>query len=825
MVVLPQNAKKCIASDPAWGYHKQCIGIRIPPGPQMFCDGKVYAGYTSKTDPFDVLEDLKRQNVTPVAKTKETFECHPLKFQGKWKPRENFRCACEPNMGRITQAMAPPTVDQKTVLTPSDLDTTLEISRGNAVYLSKYRSERYFCDPSTKREAPLPMERHECEAFCDDKAYMRWDKKKCTCYTKEMDVNFWGADNGSEVNSEDNTFLSDKNGTIWNIGTVLYGEKGLTPLEILKSGKYAIKNFGNPRTFADIRTNIPCKGDTFGWDDDSDSTPMKCVMVDNENWDKEKRWTGGFGKDDIPYCQKRAVDDVVWNDTLKGSVTVDAQYDRSKDLKTVRWVYTSDQALGTSPIERDRLRMVYYDPFYKYSPVYQATPTGSLGRASSTGPLAFRARTMSRSGRGRGRFRPNTIEGPDTLFVASKKEDSTCKKNMSAGSSCTTNQDCESKHCLGGQCCNTSMGDANCKACGDTGWSKHCFDGYEWDGGCVPADECECRERWLLDGELVEGCTTERSSRPWCQTVGDCTVNSPWNGMRWKYCTADDPVQPDADCEYKEADSTTAVNCYGDGCNFKNYLPHVGQQDQYGSCEGSLKFYDHGPKSQRECHDICILDPHCTAMRFRPGTYNTYLEAYEGSSCQTTSQPCKPQNYNPDQEDGVFYYAPKRVCQGCAPGQERRDGECAPCQAGTFSADGKACVARTVASCDPGFELRAGDATKDGECAPCQEGTFSANGKACVAHTVASCDPGFELRAGDATKDNECAPCQAGTFSADGKACASKTVTECKEGYELQDADDASKDSECAPCIEMVLNNYIRVRTCLPMQHVQMLTA
>ena len=27
MVVLPQNAKKCLASDPAWGYNKQCISV------------------------------------------------------------------------------------------------------------------------------------------------------------------------------------------------------------------------------------------------------------------------------------------------------------------------------------------------------------------------------------------------------------------------------------------------------------------------------------------------------------------------------------------------------------------------------------------------------------------------------------------------------------------------------------------------------------------------------------------------------------------------------------------------------------------------------
>ena len=117
------------------------------------------------------------------------------------------------------------------------------------------------------------MERHECEAFATTKPTCGGTKRNAR-YTKEMDVNFWGADNGSEVNSEDNTFLSDKNGTIWNIGTVLYGEKGLTPLEI-PGREVRNQELGNPRTFADIRTNILCKGDTFGWDDDSDSTPMK----------------------------------------------------------------------------------------------------------------------------------------------------------------------------------------------------------------------------------------------------------------------------------------------------------------------------------------------------------------------------------------------------------------------------------------------------------------------------------------------------------------------------------------------------------------------
>ena len=129
----------------------------------------------------------------------------------------------------------------------------------------------------------------------------------------------------------------------------------------------------------------------------------------------------------------------------------------------------------------------------------------------------------------------------------------------------------------------------------------------------------------------MEGCTTERSSRP----VPDR------RGLHRQFAVERDamevlhrgrPGPARRRLRVQGGRLTTAVNCYGDGCNFKNYLPHVGQQDQYGSCEGSLKFYDHGPKSQRECHDICILDPHCTAMRFRPGTHNTYLEAYEGSS-------------------------------------------------------------------------------------------------------------------------------------------------------------------------------------------------
>ena len=189
----------------------------------------------------------------------------------------------------------------------------------------------------------------------------------------------------------------------------------------------------------------------------------------------------------------------------------------------------------------------------------------------------------------------------------------------------------------------------------------------------------------------------------------------------------------------------------------------------------------------------------------------------------TTSQPCKPQNYNPDQEDGVFYYAPKRVCQAARPAKSGGTAS-APRARRTFSADGKACVARTVASCDPGFEPAPATRPRTAS-APRARRDLQRERKGLRGPHRRLVRPGFELCAGDATKDNECAPCQAGTFSADGKACASKTVTECKEGYELQDADDASKDSECAPCIEMVLNNYIRVRTCLPMQHVQMLTA
>ena len=123
-MVVPQNAKKTHRQHRHGGTTSSALAFDSARAADVL-RAKVYAGYTLKTDPFDVLED-QWQNVTPVAKTKETFECHPLKFQGKWKPRRTL-CACEPNMGRITQAMAPPTVDQKTVLTPSDLDTTLEI--------------------------------------------------------------------------------------------------------------------------------------------------------------------------------------------------------------------------------------------------------------------------------------------------------------------------------------------------------------------------------------------------------------------------------------------------------------------------------------------------------------------------------------------------------------------------------------------------------------------------------------------------------------------------------------------------------------------------
>ena len=99
----------------------------------------------------------------------------------------------------------------------------------------------------------------------------------------------------------------------------------------------------------------------------------------------------------------------------------------------MRWVYTSDQALGTSPIERDRLRMVYYDPFYKYSPVYQATPTGSLGRASRR--VLWRSEQGRCQGVGVGEdvFGQIRLRDQTHFLLLRRKKTALAKKNMSAG--------------------------------------------------------------------------------------------------------------------------------------------------------------------------------------------------------------------------------------------------------------------------------------------------------------------------------------------------------------------------------------------------------
>jgi hypothetical protein len=161
----------------------------------------------------------------------------------------------------------------------------------------------------------------------------------------------------------------------------------------------------------------------------------------------------------------------------------------------------------------------------------------------------------------------------------------------------------------------------------------------------------------------------------------------------------------------------------------------------------------------------------------------------------------------------------------CAPGGfvERegapdRDRRCAPCAAGTFSANANQSSCAALSSCAPGsFVERDGDAASDRACAACAAGTFSAqaNANECTAWTT--CAAGSHVgMAGTAVANVVCAACPSGTFSSMDDAAACASWTDCVAGERVLAAGTSTTDRTCQACASGEYSTDLNASACQP---------
>lgn len=163
---------------------------------------------------------------------------------------------------------------------------------------------------------------------------------------------------------------------------------------------------------------------------------------------------------------------------------------------------------------------------------------------------------------------------------------------------------------------------------------------------------------------------------------------------------------------------------------------------------------------------------------------------------------------------------PCEVGSFCAPGAF----DAVPCAAGTWDDDADpATRCSPWTQCSAGqYVERAGTNLRDQSCAPCAAGSFSADGSAPQCQRFTACAAGSFVRLpGTAKTDQTCAPCPEETYSAEADQLECRAWTEC-EGSELQpgapthdrvcsacsdtsvDAGDCEQDGSCDPGTELV---------------------
>lgn len=161
----------------------------------------------------------------------------------------------------------------------------------------------------------------------------------------------------------------------------------------------------------------------------------------------------------------------------------------------------------------------------------------------------------------------------------------------------------------------------------------------------------------------------------------------------------------------------------------------------------------------------------------------------------------------------------------CAPGAfvERdgatdRDRRCAPCAAGTFSADANQASCAALSSCAPGsYVEHEGTAASDRACATCAAGTFSAqaNATACAAWTT--CAAGSHVGVpGTAIADAVCAACPGGTFSSTDDAAACAPWSDCAAGQYVSTAGSPVSDRTCQACADGEYSTDLNASACQP---------
>lgn len=123
------------------------------------------------------------------------------------------------------------------------------------------------------------------------------------------------------------------------------------------------------------------------------------------------------------------------------------------------------------------------------------------------------------------------------------KDNKCIPSNMRDGAPCLENEECSSKHCIGGFCCNQP----GCLKCNKWGVCDECKEGYELSqsGMCIPPNLFQCaknqniiRKRFCSKRKkLGERCCWS-CDEP-CRPGLECSRISPWRGV----CTSSSPKE------------------------------------------------------------------------------------------------------------------------------------------------------------------------------------------------------------------------------------------------------------------------------------------
>lgn len=163
------------------------------------------------------------------------------------------------------------------------------------------------------------------------------------------------------------------------------------------------------------------------------------------------------------------------------------------------------------------------------------------------------------------------------------------------------------------------------------------------------------------------------------------------------------------------------------------------------------------------------------------------------------------------------------------------DGECEPCEVGTFcdmgSVEPQGCVEGTWdhdadprTRCELWTNCRAGEyvmvqgsPSRDRSCVPCEDGRFSLDPNVAECSAWTDCDAGYYVRISGSEDSNQlCSRCPSGTFTDEANRSECAPWSGCVAGQQVDVEGSASADRQCESCPDNSYSTTANVGSCTP---------